>query len=243
MGYWHSLYSPQLKDKFDENQCDFAGLGMPNASLKCKELLVEFDVLTKDVNIYNIYGICYGTSLNPQMYESKRKGVTAADYTPWLFTNEQLEANGLPPCTFGTPIMDYFDRTDVRDALHISPLIGAWELCTNGIDYTRQATGSQWVYEALHGKYRMLHYSGDVDGAVSTVGTQGWIDSLGWSESVSWAPWMYADQVAGYITYYVDDFTFAIVHGSGHMVPQDKRPQAHYMINNWLDNEIGRAHV
>lgn len=47
---------------------------------------------------------------------------------------------------------------------------------------------------------------------------------------------MYADQVAGYVTYYAGDFTFATVHGSGHMVPQDKRPQAHYMLYNWLNN-------
>jgi hypothetical protein len=38
--------------------------------------------------------------------------------------------------------MDYFDREDVREALHVSDLIGAWELCTNGIDYTILPTGS-----------------------------------------------------------------------------------------------------
>ena len=132
--------------------------------------------------------------------------------------------------------MDYFDRADVRAALHISPLVGAWELFTNGIDYTRGSIGSQWVYEGLHGKYRMLHYSGDVDGAVPTYGTQGWIDSLKWTITSDFRPWMYADQVAGYVTYYAGDFTFATVHGSGHMVPQDKRPQAHYMLYNWLNN-------
>jgi hypothetical protein len=190
MGYWHSLYSQELRDNFVAHNCDFYGKGMPNASLKCKELLAEFHLLTRDVNIYNIYGICYGTEENPQMY-GQRKGVTAQQYTPWIFDGVE-GASTLPPCTFGEPIMAYFDRPDVRAALHISDLVGAWELCTNNIDYTTQADGSQWVYEALHGKYRMMHYSGDVDGAVSIVGTQGWIDSLGWQTEEAWRPYMYA---------------------------------------------------
>lgn len=63
------------------------------------------------------------------MYNSTRKGVTPQQYTPWLYTEERLAAqdqNGLPPCTFGTPLMEYFDRADVRAALHISDLIGEW---------------------------------------------------------------------------------------------------------------------
>lgn len=48
------------------------------------------------------------------------------------------------------------------------------------IEYTRDPNGSQWIYEALQGKYRMLHYSGDTDGAVPTLGTQNWIATLGW---------------------------------------------------------------
>ena len=136
MGYWHSLYGDDLRDKFVKNNCDFYGDGMPNASLKCKELLGEFDWLTRDVNVYNIYGICYGTEENPQM-NGKRKGVTAQQYTPWIYKGrEELNDSSLPPCTFGVPIMEYFDRADVRAALHISDLIGEWELCTNNIDYT-----------------------------------------------------------------------------------------------------------
>ena len=40
----------------------------------------------------------------------------------------------LPPCTFGNPIMDYFNRADVRTALHIPSDIQAWELCTESIN-------------------------------------------------------------------------------------------------------------
>ena len=95
--------------------------------------------------------------------------------------------------------MDYFDRTDVRLALHISDQIGPWELCTNGINYTIGSEGSQWIYEALHGKYRMLHYSGDIDGAVPTIGTLGWISTLPYSVAEDWRAYFVNDQVAGYV--------------------------------------------
>jgi hypothetical protein len=45
----------------------------------------------------------------------------------------------------------------------------------------------------------MLHYSGDVDGAVPTIGTQGWIGTLPYSTVDEWRPYMYGGQVAGYV--------------------------------------------
>lgn len=98
----------------------------------------------------------------------------------------------LPPCTFGMPIMDYLNRADVRAALHVTSDIQAWELCTERINigYRRNPNGSQWIYEALAGKYRMLHYSGDLDGAVPTLGTQNWIATLNWPVSNRWGSYV-----------------------------------------------------
>ena len=39
--------------------------------------------------------------------------------------------------------------------------------------------GSQWIWEDLKGKYRMLKFSGDIDGVVPTTGSIGWINALG----------------------------------------------------------------
>jgi carboxypeptidase C (cathepsin A) len=36
---------------------------------------------------------------------------------------------------------------------------------------------------------------------------------------------------------YENDFTFITVHGSGHMVPEDKPAQAHQMIYNWINKQ------
>jgi carboxypeptidase C (cathepsin A) len=119
MGYWHSLYSDTLRKRFQAANCDFGGLGMPNATTACEALYAQFYALTRNVDIYNIYGICWGTSLDPALEGQEnrpRKGWTARDYTPWAFPKQSImdqvegdSSSSLPPCTFGTPLMDYFD--------------------------------------------------------------------------------------------------------------------------------------
>jgi len=70
MAYWHSLYNTELYDKIKAAECDFSGPYMLHASKECREYYSEFNALTSDVNIYDIYGICYGPYPYPQMYES-----------------------------------------------------------------------------------------------------------------------------------------------------------------------------
>jgi len=79
-------------------------------------LYAQFYALTKDVDIYNIYGICWGTSIDPALEgqeNSPRKGWTARDYTPWAFPKQEImdsvQGGSLPPCPFGTPLMAYLD--------------------------------------------------------------------------------------------------------------------------------------
>jgi carboxypeptidase C (cathepsin A) len=237
MAYWHSLYNDELYEAFKSNNCDFSGTRLQNATPTCLNLLGQFEDLVSEVNVYDIFGICYGPEPNPQMYNAKKENVyTAADYTPFLQRSNR--ANMLPACTFGNPILDYLNRSDVRDALNIPSNIQAWDLCTESIniEYSRDPNGSQWIYEALAGKYRMLHYSGDVDGAVPTLGTENWINSLNWDVSENWRPYYLDGQVAGYLESYNNvALTFATVHGAGHMAPQFKRGETFHLVFNWIN--------
>jgi serine carboxypeptidase-like clade 2 len=65
---------------------------------------------------------------------------------------------------------------------------------------------------------RILHYSGDTDGAVPTYGTQQWMHGLGWEIIKPWRPYFVNNQVAGYYTQR-DGMDFGTVHGCGHMAP------------------------
>jgi len=73
---------------------------------------------------------------------------------------------------------DYTNREDVRRALNIPDHVGPWLQCNDSINgnYSYQFEGSLWIYKILkqYG-YKMLHYSGDTDGAVPTYGTRRWI--------------------------------------------------------------------
>jgi carboxypeptidase C (cathepsin A) len=240
MAYWHSIMSTELHDKITAEECDFSGPNMSKASKKCLAHLVEFDRSVSDINIYDIFGTCWGSGPFPQMYQSKKGGFTQNDYTPWL-KRPIPESDGmlreLPPCTYGSGLLDYLNLDVVRQALHVPNNVQAWDLCTTEIDYTTGEQGSQWIYEKLQGKIRMLHYSGDTDGAVPTIGTENWIATLGWDTTKDWAPYMYAGQVAGYSETYTGDFTFATVHGAGHMAPQFKPPQTYKLIFSWLQKK------
>jgi len=210
MGYWHALYSEELYNKMNAHNCDYGGVLLNNTSSICLTYYLQFEALVRDVDIYNIFGICWGTSLNPALEftesDTREKIYTRADYTPWAFPNtaeakkrlgveegDEADPSSLPPCTFGTPLIDYFNNATVRDQLHINQTLYNWTMCTSMINYTRGVNASQWIYEELYGKIRMMHYSGDIDGAVPTIGTQGWIDSTGWNikQGGDWSVWKY----------------------------------------------------
>lgn len=62
-------------------------------------------------------------------------------------------------------------------------------MCSDVITYTSDEKGSQYVYEKLMGKYKILKFSGDTDGAVPTAGTLAWIQSLNLKVSKEWQPY------------------------------------------------------
>ena len=160
-------------------------------------------------------------------------------YTPWVkpnMTEGSKILTELPPCTWGTGLLNWMNLADTRKAMHIPDYVQAWDLCQSSPtwSYESQPEGSQWIYEELMGKIRMLHFSGDTDGAVPTLGTQNWIASTDWEVSKAWTPYFVDAQVAGYTEEYEDGFTFGTVHGAGHMAPQFKPPQTYHLVINWI---------
>ena len=116
-------------------------------------------------------------------------------------------------------MLDYLRDPEIRYDLHIPEEAPEWNLCSD-INYRRDAVGSFDIYKELKGKYRMLIYSGDTDGAVPTLGTQNWIRELAWEISEQWRPYYVNGQIAGMVEVRQDEtFVFATIHGAGHMAP------------------------
>ena len=111
-------------------------------------------------------------------------------------------------------------------------------MCADDLIYAENEIGSQWVWEQLKGKYRMLKFSGDVDGAVPTTGSRNWIDSLDRTINEPWREWFlpHSPVASGSIVEY-DGLTFATVHGAGHMAPQFKPAQTYHLIFQWLKQQ------
>ena len=69
-------------------QCDYSGLFMSNATASCLNYYNDFYSYIEKINIYDLYGICYGEDPYPQKVtpNTPRKAghYSAADYTPWL---------------------------------------------------------------------------------------------------------------------------------------------------------------
>jgi len=166
-----------------------------------------------------------------------KKNSFTGDYTPWINKAAKAKAhkNGekVHECLGGDPLTSYLNSALVKEALHITAESPPWVDCEGSIKYTMLQKGSQWIYEALKGQIKMLHYSGDKDGCVPTVGTLNWINNLGWKEISPWREVVDAKATAGYF-WQLDGLDFGTVHGAGHMVPGDEPKRAYNLIMNWI---------
>jgi len=105
--------------------------------------------------------------------------------------------------------------------------------------YMALREGSDWIYDILKAYtqyYRLLHYSGDTDGAVTSLGTRRWIAAKEYKVTEEWRPWTTDGQLSGYLESY-GSFTFATVHGVGHMAPQWKRKDVTMLISKFAHGE------
>jgi len=109
---------------------------------------------------------------------------------------------------------------------------------TLGFTYIMEKKGSQWVWENLKGKYKMMKYSGNIDAVVPTQGTLGWINSMNRTVVNEWRQFNSTDtsgQVGGWIED-LDGITFVSVLGAGHMVPSDRPVAISYVVSNWIND-------
>lgn len=89
MGYWRSLYSTDTYDQIQMEQCDYSGVEFDhNPSDSCMSYLDEVNTAIAGLNIYNIYGKCYGGA--PTEIRADEKLV---DNEGYLLESRRLEEN------------------------------------------------------------------------------------------------------------------------------------------------------
>ena len=258
MAYWHGLYDDDLYATLKNCDLSFYQWNADKLNAECKAAMDRFDTLTAQINGYDVFGKCWKSTAAMKMYDTNtefgltkvggevqayNKFFTMADYTPFLYKHKETgrKLREIPPCVFAAPILTYLNDAKVKQQLHVSADAPKWDLC-NPVDYTESQSGSVDAYVTLKGKYRMLKYSGDTDGSVPTKGTLDWINDLNWTVTAAWRPYYIIDdngqqQVAGYVEQREGGFTFASVHGAGHMAPQWKRQQTYHAIFQFVKNQ------
>ena len=199
--------------------------------------------LSGQLNWYDLYRHNYDLPLTPAermgetVIDGKRRtykrGMTQAEYTPFATTITNTKSAQVVNGDFLT---DYMNREDVRAAFNIPSDVQTWEMCSETLDYHVQDEASMWIYRVLQGKTRLMFYSGDTDGAITTYGTKRWIKELGWPTVDAWRPWYTNGQVSGYTEQY-DGLKFVTVKGVGHMAPQWARQKVTNMISAFVHNE------
>jgi len=230
---YHNLLPKPLLDKYLALGCKD-----DDSSQNCSDVMATMDGITANMDPYSLdFPICLeGPSgerkafmramSRARMYAGKKNDIFSS-----YFPNEY------EPCA-GNWAASYLNRADVQSAIHVigSPV---WADCSDNVGNLYNLTDilapMMPVYRQLinSSKLNILVYSGDDDSICATLGTQQWIWNLGSNVSKEWAEWTVDGQVAGFLVQF-QGFSFATVHGAGHMVPQTRPAQALALFKNFL---------
>ncbi|XP_047155247.1 serine carboxypeptidase-like 20 [Vigna umbellata] len=232
----------------------------------CYKSIVKVDRAIDGLNVYNILEPCYHfpdtTKENGSLPTSfKQLGVTEkplpvrkrmfgrawpfrAPVKPGLVTlwpelAEKTQTRHVA-CVNDEVASSWLNNDAVRKAIHAGSesVAGAWELCTDRIEYDHNA-GSMIPYHKNLTKmcYKALIFSGDHDMCVPFTGSEAWTRSLGYKIVDEWRPWNSNDQVAGYLQEYENNLTFLTIKGAGHTVPEYKPREALEFFSHWLEGK------
>lgn len=185
------------------------------------------------VDVYNIYYPCASNTDNSSHVLRDPDHPNYPWFAPPSIVDKAIALKQGPQECFvdNDPVTIYLNRPDVRKAIHISPKAkGEWRVCGErvGGGYTfvynsTEEDETKNIYPAIiASSTRVIVFNGDVDLCVPYNGNAEWTSRVGELLGVEeeWRPWLVDQQVAGYVTSYAHNFSFATVKGAGHMVPQ-----------------------
>jgi carboxypeptidase C (cathepsin A) len=236
---YHNLVPKPLFDKYLA-----AGCKEDDSSPTCSDLMADMDTITANLDPYALdFPICL-----EGLRTGDRKAFLRAVSRARLMAgkkNDLFETyfpNEYEPCA-GNWVAGYLNRADVQTAIHVVGTV-VWQDCSDNVgnlyNLTDVLAPMMPVYQQLitsGSKLNILVYSGDDDSVCATLGSQQWIWDLGFNVTKDWAQWTVDGQVAGFFVQF-QGFSFATVHGAGHMVPQTRPAQALALFKAYLAGTV-----
>jgi len=220
---------------------DSASVPAMTTSSRCTYFLEMANADMGAINIYDIYAdVCTrgttagGTSgggggMGAMVQELQQMARQLGEENPASWSTRHLLRGKYDPC-IEQAASHYLNRLDVQQAMHVvqggqGQQPKPWALCNAALDYSREDLLTsmlpvyQWLLKHSSPSFRILVYSGDVDGIIPTLGTRIWVRKLGILQTDPWEPWTDSKgQVGGYTVGY-GKLQFMTVRNAGHMVP------------------------
>jgi cathepsin A (carboxypeptidase C) len=168
----------------------------------------------------------------------QRPGFGKSDFHVEFKIDQRLQSD--PPCTDESVAVNYLNKPEVQQALHIPSGLAPFSTCSD-IQYTMIYPGrpgglAPQIRQLIDSprKPTLLVYNGDVDLMCNFFGDEWFVDDLNREVVQDYVAWNTNNQVSGFVKYF-DRITFMTVKGSGHMVPTDKAAEALHMFEMFLD--------
>lgn len=188
----------------------------PSEPSECDRLIAQADVELGPINIYDLYvDVCnkkassHAQALAVRLHQAgsplgkllDRRGDLAGapgrgQRLGGWWPKKKDPNPKYDPC-IGVEVPQYLNRPDVQRALHanVTSLPYPWTECSTVLDYSDDDLMSSmlpvysWLFRNSPADFRMMVYSGDVDGIVPILGTRTWLRSLDLTEQVEFKPW------------------------------------------------------
>jgi len=231
------IIQQSMLDDWNTQGCEayFHNVRPATETPECETMAKRMMDLSGELNWYDLYRKNYdlptstdrvGKTVIAGEERTFKLGMTMAEYTP--FASHILDSPSAHVSN-GDFLTYYMNREDVREAFHIPSSVQTWEMCSETLRYNVQDEASEWIYRVLQHQTKLMFYSGDTDGAITTFGSKSWMKNLGWDVLEAYRPWYTDGQVSGYTQLY-DGLRFVSVKGVGHMAPQWARKAVTNMI-------------
>jgi carboxypeptidase C (cathepsin A) len=204
---------------------------------ECSRALSVVRSSVNGVNRYNIYARCEDSNFMSNRVSLNRKG------HPLLNLWDLGDTNGIVPCINSTDITTYLNNPQVQQAIHVKSSI-KWEICSLNINMAYDRTFKSMLpfyNKLLSAGLRAIVYSGDIDMAVNSLGSEESLtllsEQVGSKVVTEWQSWHVDGQVAGWYKQWSNNLTFLTIRGAGHMVPTNKPKEAYEFFTKFLKNE------
>nr|KAJ0186981.1 hypothetical protein LSAT_V11C900500220 [Lactuca sativa] len=210
--FWtHAIISDEIHEGIISN-CNFTEAGTITGA--CNHYQMQAFAAKSNINFYDIYApLCSPSS------------------------NSTRSISEFDPCTENY-ISSYLNIASVQQSLHAKPLLpfeNSEYINTHWKDLP--FTVLPVIQDLMATGISVWIYSGDTDARVPVTTSRYSIDKLQTSVKTPWYPWMYEEEVGGYVVGY-QNLTFVTIRGAGHFVPSYQPARALAFFSSFLEGKL-----